>query len=84
MSLSGANILCIFRTSLEKIIFFNNECKKMEKLIFSSPGELLPSLGVHRTSKVSSFKIGSVDAGHQSIWLLLLKIEHMVKLQVLG
>jgi hypothetical protein len=26
----------------------------------------------------------SVDAVHQPTWLLLLKIEHMVKLQVLG
>ena len=35
-------------------------------------------------TRVSSFKIGSGDAVHQSTWPLLLKIEHMVKLQVLG
>ena len=33
---------------------------------------------------VSSFKIVSGDAVHQPTWSLLLKIEHMVKLQVLG
>ena len=33
---------------------------------------------------VSSFKIVSGDAVHQPTWPLLLKIEHMVKLQVLG
>ena len=35
-------------------------------------------------TRVSSFKIVSVDAVHQPTWPLLLKIEHMVKLQVLG
>ena len=35
-------------------------------------------------TRVSSFKIVSGDAVHQPIWPLLLKIEHMVKLQVLG
>ena len=34
--------------------------------------------------RVSSFKIVSGDAVHQPTWPLLLKIEHMVKLQVLG
>ena len=33
---------------------------------------------------MSSFKIVSGDAVHQPTWALLLKIEHMVKLQVLG
>ena len=35
-------------------------------------------------TRVSSFKKVSGDAVHQPTWLLLLKIEHMVKLQVLG
>ena len=35
-------------------------------------------------TRVSSFKIVSGDAVHQATWPLLLKIEHMVKLQVLG
>jgi hypothetical protein len=35
-------------------------------------------------TRVSSLKIVSGDAVHQPIWPLLLKIEHMVKLQVLG
>ena len=35
-------------------------------------------------TKVSSFKIVSGDAVQQPTWPLLLKIEHMVKLQVLG
>jgi hypothetical protein len=35
-------------------------------------------------TKVSSFKIVSGDAVHKPTWPLLLKIEHMVKLQVLG
>jgi hypothetical protein len=35
-------------------------------------------------SWVSSFKIVSGDAVHQPTWPLLLKIEHMVKLQVFG
>ena len=35
-------------------------------------------------TRVSSFKILSGDAVHQPTWSLLLKIEHMVKLQVLG
>ena len=35
-------------------------------------------------TRVSSFKIVSRDAVHQPTWPLLLKIEHMVKLQVLG
>jgi hypothetical protein len=33
---------------------------------------------------MSSFQIVSGDAVHQPTWPLLLKIEHMVKLQVLG
>ena len=35
-------------------------------------------------TRVSSFKIVSGDAVHQPTWPLLLKIEHMVKLQILG
>ena len=35
-------------------------------------------------TRVSSFKIVSGDAVHQPTWPLLQKIEHMVKLQVLG
>ena len=35
-------------------------------------------------TRVSSFKIMLGDAVHQPTWPLLLKIEHMVKLQVLG
>ena len=35
-------------------------------------------------TRVSSFKIVSGDAVHQQTWPLLLKIEHMVKLQVFG
>ena len=35
-------------------------------------------------TRVSSFKIVSDDAVYQPTWPLLLKIEHMVKLQVLG
>jgi hypothetical protein len=35
-------------------------------------------------TRVSSFKIVSGDAVDQSTWPLLLKIEHMVKLQVFG
>ena len=35
-------------------------------------------------TKVSSFKIVSGDTVHQPTWPLLLKIEHMLKLQVLG
>ena len=53
----------------------------------SSPLKLLdqwkPSL-VWIITGVSSFKIVSDDAVHQPTWPLLLKIEHMVKLQVLG
>ena len=53
----------------------------------SSPLKVLdqwkPSL-VRIIIKVSSFKIVSGDAVHQPTWPLLLKIEHMVKLQVLG
>ena len=39
---------------------------------------------VRIVTRVSSFKIVSGDAVHQPTWPLLLKIEHMVKLQVLG
>jgi hypothetical protein len=53
----------------------------------SSPLKVLdqwkPNL-VWISARVSSFKIVSGDAVHQPTWLLLLKIEHMVKLQVLG
>ena len=53
----------------------------------SSPLKLLdqwkPNL-VWIITKVSSFKIVSGDAVHQPTWPLLLKIEHMVKLQDLG
>jgi hypothetical protein len=53
----------------------------------SSPLKVLnqwkPNL-VRIITRVSSFKIVSGDAVHQSTWPLLLKIEHMVKLQVLG
>jgi hypothetical protein len=37
-----------------------------------------------KLNRVSNFKIVSGDAVHQPTWPLLLKIEHMVKLQVLG
>ena len=40
-------------------------------------------LGLNCT-RVSSFKIVSGDAVHQPTWPLLLKIEHVVKLQILG
>jgi hypothetical protein len=53
----------------------------------SSPLKVLdqwkPKL-VRIITRVSSFKIVSGDAVHQPTWPLLLKIEHMVKLQVLG
>ena len=53
----------------------------------SSPLKVLdqwkPSL-VWIITRVFSFKIVSGDAVHQPTWPLLLKIEHMVKLQVLG
>ena len=53
----------------------------------SSPLKVLnqwkPNL-VRIITRVSSFKIVSGDAVHQPTWPLLLKIEHMVKLQVLG
>ena len=52
----------------------------------SSPLKVLdqwkPNL-VWINTRVSSFKIVSGDAVHQPTWPLLLKIEHMVKLQVL-
>ena len=53
----------------------------------SSPLKLLDQLEpnlVWIITRVSSFKIVSSDAVHQSTWPLLLKIEHMVKLQVFG
>ena len=53
----------------------------------SSPLKLLNQLKpnlVWIITRVSSFKIVSGDAVHQPTWPLLLKIEHMVKLQVLG
>ena len=53
----------------------------------SSPLKVLdqwkPNL-VRIITRVSSFKIVSGDAVHQPTWPLLLKIEHMVKLQVFG
>ena len=53
----------------------------------SSPLKVLdqwkPNL-VWNITRVSSFKIVSGDAVHQPTWPLLLKIEHMVKLQVFG
>ena len=53
----------------------------------SSPLKLLDQLESNMVciiTRVSSFKIVSGDAVHQSTWPLLLKIEHMVKLQVFG
>ena len=59
-------------------------CKLFQK---SSPLKVLdqwkPNV-VRIITRVSSFKIVSGDAVHQPTWPLLLKIEHMVKLQVLG
>jgi hypothetical protein len=53
----------------------------------SSPLKVLnqwkPNL-VRIITRVSSFKIVSDDAMHQATWPLLLKIEHMVELQILG
>ena len=53
----------------------------------SSPLKVLdqwkPNL-VWIVTRVSSFKFVFGDAVHQPTWPLLLKIEHMVKLQVLG
>jgi hypothetical protein len=45
--------------------------------------QLKPNL-VWIITRVSSFKIVSDDAVHQTTWPLWLKIEHMVKLQVFG
>ena len=60
-------------------------CRKLFQK--SSPLKVLdqwkPNL-VRIITMVSSFKIVSGDAVHQPTWPLLLKIEHMVKLQVLG
>ena len=60
-------------------------CRKLFQK--SSPLKVLdqwkPNL-VWIITRVSSFKIVSGDAVHQPTWPLLLKIEHMVKLQVLG
>jgi hypothetical protein len=53
----------------------------------SSPLKVLDQLKpnwVRIITMVSSFKMVSGDAVHQPTWPLLLKIEHMVKLQVLG
>jgi len=53
----------------------------------SSPLKLLDQLKpnlVWIITTVSSFKIVSGDAVHQPTWPLLLKIEHMVILQVFG
>ena len=59
-------------------------CHKLFKK--SSPVKVLdqwkPNL-VWIITRVSSFKFVSDDAVHQPTWPLLLKIEHMVKLQVL-
>ena len=46
-------------------------------------GQFKPNL-VWIITRVSSFKIVSGDTVHQPTWPLLLKIEHMVKLQVFG
>ena len=45
------------------------------------PDQFKPNL-VWIITRVSSFKIVSGDAVHQPTWPVLLKIEHMVKLQV--
>ena len=45
------------------------------------PDQLEPNF-VWIVTRVSSFTIVSGEAVHQSTWLLLLKIEHMVKLRV--
>jgi hypothetical protein len=53
----------------------------------SSPLKVLDQWKPHLVwiiTRGSSFKIVSDDAVHQPTWPLLLKIEHMVKLQVLG
>ena len=58
----------------------------VRRKLFQKSSPLLlwkPSL-VWIITRVSSFKIVSRDAVYQSTWPLLLKIEHMVKLQVLG
>jgi hypothetical protein len=60
-------------------------CRKLLKK--SSPLKVLDQLKpnlVWIITRVSSLKIVSGDAVHQPTWPLLLKIEHMVKLQVLG
>ena len=60
-------------------------CRKLFQK--SSPLKILdqwkPNL-VWIITRVSSFKIVSGDAVHQPTWPLLLKIEHMVKLQIFG
>jgi hypothetical protein len=57
--------------------------QKSSPLILKVLDQWKPNL-VWIITRVSSFKIVSGDSVHQPTWPLLLKIEHMVKLQVLG
>ena len=57
--------------------------KLFQKSSLKTLNQWKPNL-IRIITRVSSFKIVSGDAVHQATWPLLLKIEHMVKLQVLG
>ena len=106
-SIMNFNLLFTLRLNRAYIISHSvwvRTTSRFYQLTWPGPGELLPSLGVHRKlfqrsslklldqlapnlvwiiTRVSSFKVVSGDAVHQSTWPLLQKIEHMVKLQLL-
>jgi hypothetical protein len=66
------------RRRLSYVVYFKKKSSPLKLL-----DQLKPNL-VWIITRVISFKIVSGDAVHQPTWPLLLKIEHMVKLQVFG
>ena len=80
-------ILITWRPSSSSVVRRPSSVVRRKLFQKSSPLKVLdqwkPNL-VWIITRVSSFKIVSGDAVHQPTWPLLLKIEHMVKLQVFG
>ena len=80
-------ILITWRPSSSSVVRRLSSVVRRKLFQKSSPLKVLdqwkPNL-VWIITRVSSFKIVSGDAVHQPTWPLLLKIEHMVKLQVFG
>jgi hypothetical protein len=89
MTLSTVFFLAIFSSPDRNVSYCHHLASVVRRKLFqkSSPLKVLDQWKANLVwiiTRVFSFKIVSGDAVHQPTWPMLLKIEHTVKLQVLG